>query len=118
MTGGVGVLWNVEARGHRKGYGRAWAAHLGCTAAVCGDGAVKRIWGRLSNPPPPFVQSREYGFIMGGSGNLLGAHLVYILCIAGWVGVIMTPFFLLLKRVGLMRVPAGGPSEACVVVPH
>lgn len=57
--------------------------------------------------PSPAPQSREYGFIMGGSGAVLAAHCVYILVIAAWVCGIMTPFFLLLNRLGLMRVPPG-----------
>jgi Amt family ammonium transporter len=44
---------------------------------------------------------------MGGNGNLLGAHIIYILVIVAWVFGIMTPFFLMLRRLGLMRVPPG-----------
>lgn len=53
------------------------------------------------------AQFRDYGFIMGGNGNLLGAHIVYILVITGWVLAIMAPFFLVLRWLGLMRVPVG-----------
>lgn len=49
---------------------------------------------------------------MGGSGAVLAAHCVYILVIAAWVCGIMTPFFLLLNRLGLMRVPAGELAHA------
>ena len=54
------------------------------------------------------LQRRAYGFVMGGDGKLLAAHVVYILVIATWVCGIMAPFFLLLKRLGCMRVPPGG----------
>jgi hypothetical protein len=54
---------------------------------------------------------------MGGSGSLLAAHVLYILVIAAWVGAIMTPFFLLLKRAGLMRVPLGAWALAEVREP-
>jgi len=50
------------------------------------------------------MQLRNYGFIMGGNGSLLAAHLVYIIVIFAWVMGIMTPFFMILKRVGLFRV--------------
>lgn len=50
-------------------------------------------------------ESRPYGFVMGGDGTLLAAHLVYILVIAGWTMAIMVPFFILLKKMGIMRVP-------------
>ncbi|KAL4433241.1 hypothetical protein ABPG77_003289 [Micractinium sp. CCAP 211/92] len=86
--------------------GAAWGM-LGC-AAFAAPNMVEDWYG----PYPGAVlvdgvysQSREYGFIMGGSGALLAAHSVYILVIAAWVCGIMTPFFLLLNRLGLMRVP-------------
>lgn len=49
--------------------------------------------------------SRSYGFIMGGNGDVLGAHLIFILAVIGWVMGVMTPFFFLIKKVGLFRVP-------------
>lgn len=48
---------------------------------------------------------RPYGLFMGGGGDVLAAHVVYILVIAAWTLGIMTPFFMLLKRVGILRVP-------------
>jgi hypothetical protein len=41
---------------------------------------------------------------MGGSGAVLAASVVYIVCIAAWVFAIMTPFFLLIKKLGWFRV--------------
>jgi ammonium transporter, Amt family len=48
---------------------------------------------------------RPYGLFMGGGGALLGAHLIYILVIAVWTMGIMYPFFLILYKSGIMRVP-------------
>lgn len=48
-----------------------------------------------------------YGFIMGGgnqAGKLLGATIVYILVIAGWVLAITVPFFYIIKKLGQFRV--------------
>ncbi|KDD76492.1 ammonium transporter, partial [Helicosporidium sp. ATCC 50920] len=81
--------------------------------------AAAGIWGMLAgaafaapdlvtafygDSPVPGMTQRPYGFIMGGDGRLLGAHLVYILAIVAWVLGIMTPFFFLVRRAGLMRV--------------
>lgn len=50
-------------------------------------------------------EQRPYGLFMGGGGALLGAHIVYILVIAAWTMGIMYPFFTLLYKSGIMRVP-------------
>ena len=58
---------------------------------------------------------RPYGFIMGGNGRALAASLVYIIVIAAWVLGIMTPFFFIIKRIGLMRVAPGEiPAPQCL----
>ena len=41
----------------------------------------------------------------GGNGRMLGAALVFIIVIIGWVLGHMVPFFMMLKAVGLLRVP-------------
>lgn len=74
------------------------------TAAFAASDVVNQALGGPSmdangNPVP-----RATGFIMGGGGALLGAHLVYILVCAGWTLAIMTPYFFLLKKLGLFRV--------------
>lgn len=38
---------------------------------------------------------------------MLAANVVYILVICGWVLAIMTPFFMILKKLGLFRVAPG-----------
>jgi hypothetical protein len=44
-------------------------------------------------------------FMAGGNGRMLGAALVFIIVIIGWVLGHMVPFFMMLKAVGLLRVP-------------
>jgi len=48
----------------------------------------------------------NYGLLYGAGGNLLGAQVVGVLWVIGWVTVIMTPYFLLLNNAGLFRVDA------------
>jgi Amt family ammonium transporter len=43
---------------------------------------------------------------MGGGGRLLGAHIVMILVIAAWVSFTMGPLFLVLNKIGLLRISA------------
>lgn len=50
---------------------------------------------------------RAYGFIMGGNASVLAASCVYVIVIAAWVLGIMTPFFMIIKKLGLMRVAPG-----------
>ena len=76
-----------------RGAGAAASAFgVGCAAVGCG---LKRGRGSIHGwptdcvypaapgcrPPPSlsWLQSRAYGFVMGGNGNLLAAHLIYIL---------------------------------------
>uniref|UniRef100_J3LEV7 Ammonium transporter n=1 Tax=Oryza brachyantha TaxID=4533 RepID=J3LEV7_ORYBR len=49
---------------------------------------------------------RPYGLFMGGGGRLLGAHIVVILVIAAWVSFTMAPLFLVLNKLGLLRISA------------
>lgn len=49
---------------------------------------------------------RPYGLFMGGGGRLLAAHCIYIIVIAAWTLAIMIPFFFILKKTGIFRVPA------------
>eukprot|EP00887_Chlorella_sp_A99_P007406 scaffold2.g7406.t1 len=74
---------------------------LACAAFAQSD-LVQAWYGPFPGGAPG--DRRAYGFIMGGDGSLLAAHCVYICVIAAWVLGLMTPFFLLLRRLGLMRV--------------
>ncbi|CAE5970519.1 unnamed protein product [Arabidopsis arenosa] len=47
---------------------------------------------------------RPYGLFMGGGGKLLGAQLVQILVIAGWVSATMGTLFFILKKLNLLRI--------------
>lgn len=60
----------------------------------------------------------NYGFIMGGNGNLLGCQIVIILAIFAWVMGIMTPFFFMLKKANMFRVPPEVESAGLDVSHH
>lgn len=63
-------------------------------------------------------ESRPYGLFMGGGGKLLAAQLIQILSIAGWVTVLMAPLFLMLKRVGLLRISAQDETSGMDMTRH
>jgi len=46
----------------------------------------------------------DQGCFMGGNGSLLVAQICEVLWVIGWVGVIMTPFFYVLKLLGMFRI--------------
>ncbi|KAL5712111.1 Ammonium transporter 1 member 1 [Ranunculus cassubicifolius] len=52
----------------------------------------------------PGKPDRPYGLFMGGGGRLLGAHIVQILVIVGWVSVLMGALFKLLNTFNLLRI--------------
>ncbi|MQL95619.1 hypothetical protein Taro_028280 [Colocasia esculenta] len=54
----------------------------------------------------PGHPGRPYGLFMGGGGKLLGAQIIQILVIIGWVSATMGPLFLLLRKFGLLRISA------------
>ena len=60
----------------------------------------------------------NYGFIMGGNGNLLACQIVIILAILAWTMGIMTPFFMILKKLNLFRVPPEVESAGLDVSHH
>ncbi|ESQ37202.1 hypothetical protein EUTSA_v10002502mg [Eutrema salsugineum] len=47
---------------------------------------------------------RRYGLLMGGGGKLLGAQVVQILVIVGWVSATMGTLFFILKKLKLLRI--------------
>lgn len=52
----------------------------------------------------PGFPDRPYGLFMGGGGKLLGAQIIQILVIIGWVSVTMGPLFYLLHKFKLLRI--------------
>ncbi|KAL3648848.1 Ammonium transporter 1 member 1 [Castilleja foliolosa] len=52
----------------------------------------------------PGNPGRPYGLFMGGGGRLLGAHIIQILVIIGWVSATMGPLFLILHKLKLLRI--------------
>jgi Amt family ammonium transporter len=53
-----------------------------------------------------YSEHGHYGLVYGTGANLLGAQVVGILWVIGWVTVIMTPYFLLLNKLGMFRIDA------------
>ncbi|XP_074338151.1 ammonium transporter 1 member 1-like [Apium graveolens] len=49
---------------------------------------------------------RPHGLFMGGGGKLLGAHIIQILVIFGWVSATMGPLFYGLHKLKLLRISA------------
>ncbi|XP_057959416.1 ammonium transporter 1 member 1 [Malania oleifera] len=52
----------------------------------------------------PGKPGRPYGLFMGGGGRLLGAHIIQILVIIGWVSATMGPLFFVLHKLKLLRI--------------
>lgn len=52
----------------------------------------------------PGRPDRPYGLLMGGGGKLLGAQIVQVVVIIGWVTATMAPLFLALHKLKLLRV--------------
>lgn len=52
----------------------------------------------------PGLPGRPYGLFMGGGGKLLGAQIIQILVITGWVTATMGPLFYVLKKMNLLRI--------------
>ena len=49
---------------------------------------------------------RDHGVFYGGSGKLLGAQIVGVICITLWVGGLLGIFFSLLKKMNMLRTSA------------
>ncbi|CAM8911714.1 hypothetical protein QQ045_033010 [Rhodiola kirilowii] len=62
--------------------------------------------------------SRPYGLFMGGGGKLLGAHVVQILVIIGWVSVTMGPLFYVLHKLKLLRISAADEMAGMDMTRH
>mmetsp|Transcript_39786 Transcript_39786/g.93220 ORF Transcript_39786/g.93220 Transcript_39786/m.93220 type:complete len:190 (+) Transcript_39786:290-859(+) len=60
------------------------------------------LWGVIAAA----LFDRDGGLFMTGKGWQLAVNIYLILFVIGWVGVTMTPYFLLLKTVGWFRVEA------------
>ncbi|KAK7290421.1 hypothetical protein RIF29_04837 [Crotalaria pallida] len=54
----------------------------------------------------PGKPGRPHGLFMGGGGKLLGAHVIQILVIIGWVSATMGPLFFVLNKMKLLRISA------------
>ncbi|KAI9071311.1 hypothetical protein K1719_035032 [Acacia pycnantha] len=54
----------------------------------------------------PGKEGRPHGLFMGGGGRLLGAHVIQILVIVGWVSATMGTLFFILHKLKLLRISA------------
>ena len=86
----------------------AIAVHAVCGAwgiIACSLFASSNLVTDWYGPSPTNGSQRPYGLFMGGGGNVLAAHIIYILVIAAWTLGIMFPFFYMLRLLGILRVP-------------
>lgn len=100
----------------------AIAVHMGCGiwgliagGAFAAPNMVNTVFGPL---PGTTDGQRKYGFIMGGDGSVLAAACVCIVVVAGWTLAIMTPFFMILKKIGLFRVSPEVEAQGLDVSHH
>lgn len=61
---------------------------------------------------------RPYGLFMGGGGKLLGAQIIQILVITGWVSVTMGPLFYGLHKLKLLRISEKDETAGMDVTRH
>ena len=47
---------------------------------------------------------RHYGWFRGDTPHVLGANVIWVLVIFGWTMGMMYPFFLILKKLGMLRI--------------
>nr|WFG70348.1 AMT1.1 [Azolla pinnata] len=78
--------------------------HGGCgawglifTGLFANENYVRQVYGRTGD-------NVQYGLFMGGGGRLLGAQIVEILSIIGWVTATMAPLFFILHKLNLLRI--------------
>lgn len=60
----------------------------------------------------------HYGLFMGGGGKLLGAHVIQILVIIGWVSATMGPLFYILHKFKLLRISAEDETAGMDLTRH
>ncbi|KAK9856422.1 hypothetical protein WJX84_011279 [Apatococcus fuscideae] len=82
-------------------HGMGGAAGVWWYSLMAKQAFVYELYGATN---PDGVTPRHYGWWQGDDATILGANTIWILCIAGWTGGMMFPFFYLLKRLGLLRV--------------
>ncbi|KAE8692158.1 Ammonium transporter 1 member 1 [Hibiscus syriacus] len=66
----------------------------------------------------PGKPGRPHGLFMGGGGRLLAAHLIQILVVTGWVSATMGPLFLVLHKLGLLRISSDEEMAGIDVTSH
>ncbi|XP_010527181.1 PREDICTED: ammonium transporter 1 member 1-like [Tarenaya hassleriana] len=66
----------------------------------------------------PGKPGRPYGLFMGGGGRLLGAQVIQILVIVGWVSATMGTLFYVLRKLGLLRISAEDEMQGMDMTRH
>ncbi|WRX23804.1 Ammonium transporter AmtB-like domain - like 6 [Theobroma cacao] len=66
----------------------------------------------------PGRPGRPYGLFMGGGGKLLGAQIIQILVIAGWVTATMGPLFYVLHKMKLLRISENDETAGMDLTRH
>ena len=61
---------------------------------------------------------RPYGLLMGGGGKLLGAQIIQIIVVCGWVTVTMGPLFYALHKLKLLRISSGDEMAGMDLTRH
>ncbi|XP_010490105.1 PREDICTED: putative ammonium transporter 1 member 5 [Camelina sativa] len=64
------------------------------------------------------IPGRHYGLLMGGGGKLLGAQLVQIIVIVGWVSATMGTLFFILKQLDLLRISEHDEMQGMDIARH
>lgn len=106
----------------------AIAVHAGCGiwgllagGAFAAPGMVSDVYGIMPGTGEAYGTEdgqRAYGFIMGGNASVLAANSVCILVVAAWTLGLMTPFFMLLKKLNLFRVAPEVEAQGLDVSHH
>ncbi|XP_021281984.1 uncharacterized protein LOC110414912 [Herrania umbratica] len=66
----------------------------------------------------PGRPGRPHGLFMGGGGKLLGAQIIQILVIAGWVTATMGPLFYVLHKMKLLRISENDETAGMDLTRH
>lgn len=77
------------------------------------------MWGLLAaalfceptNLANAYAENENYGLFYGGGGALLACNLLCIVVVVSWVTAMMAPFFWMMSRMGMLRVPPEMEAE-------
>lgn len=67
--------------------------------------AASCVCPRPPAPHHPAAAGRRWGAFFGGDGTLLAAQIVALIVVICWVSLFFLPYFWVLRRLGVIRVP-------------